>query len=484
MTSPLRDSISRCNTDQYASPYEVRNHPEMRAIKKETEKIRPQDSLEISKENLRQEALKRLNHTSKSVVAQNGFIRIGKILFTGLTLPPYLFLYRIPKWVFFTIGPVIFNFFGKQVQKINLKPKEKVQLIINKIKLSWKKIEKKIKIKVVIENLFQNLSKNLETCRRQIVLFFSPIVRLTKSKLKEKTVHYRKGAIQKIKHIGNKLARFFEMGIGEGSKMLSSLKENIFSFFKNSALASNEKWQRFRGQAKENFSIIFHSLSNCRERGQILAFKGMNWLSKQKDKWAFIFHKKQERISAKYFQNVHPTVLKVADQLKSIFSALVRYINGKRQRFVSFVDLQLKRLHHFANKSDFLKHAYQYFPLFMRDRVKIILEKPLVQRGLRSLAKSFSFLCHQGWSFVLILSKGIKKLFLGAHYFTKMLLNYLRKGMELLISYILIGWKYVKKGVFFLVYQFLVLVIMTAILISWGLRGLNETSNAFLQKKL
>lgn len=94
------DSMSRCDANSYSSIYDVRKSP---ATKEkpviETNGPRRKDTIEFSRDKLKKDGLDRIRHISKFTVAQTGFMRIGKYLFLGVALPPYLALYGIPKWL-------------------------------------------------------------------------------------------------------------------------------------------------------------------------------------------------------------------------------------------------------------------------------------------------------------------------------------------------------------------------------------------------
>lgn len=94
------DSMSRCDPNAYSSIYDLRKSP---AAKEkpvvETSGPRRKDTIEFSRDKLKKDGLDRIRHISKFTVAQTGFMRIGKYLFLGVALPPYLVLYGIPRWL-------------------------------------------------------------------------------------------------------------------------------------------------------------------------------------------------------------------------------------------------------------------------------------------------------------------------------------------------------------------------------------------------
>ena len=91
------DSLSRC-TDQYDSMFKINNHPGVKpgAVK---------DTMAPSKtEELKKEAFERLT-SSKYLLLQQGFMKVGKFLFLSIALPPYLLLWGLSKIYYYRNDP-------------------------------------------------------------------------------------------------------------------------------------------------------------------------------------------------------------------------------------------------------------------------------------------------------------------------------------------------------------------------------------------
>lgn len=130
-----QDSLSRCDSNLYSSLYDTRARP---AIKDPTHVTAPpsvqKDSLEISKDKITADALSRLRHTSRFVIAHSGFMRVGKFLFLATALPPYLLFYRLPCYLAMQGIPALIMPLVPFVQKVVLEGKKAVFAPLNTLK--------------------------------------------------------------------------------------------------------------------------------------------------------------------------------------------------------------------------------------------------------------------------------------------------------------------------------------------------------------
>src|ERR1051325_11606615 len=91
------DSLSRCDPNLYSNIYDIRKHPDVKPSVSAV--TAPKDTIEISREKLKTEALSHLRQPGKYLIAFNSFMRVGKYLFLAIAFPPYLMLYGLPKWI-------------------------------------------------------------------------------------------------------------------------------------------------------------------------------------------------------------------------------------------------------------------------------------------------------------------------------------------------------------------------------------------------
>lgn len=110
MVAPGNDSIGRCN--HYDNPYNVRAQARPELTKRRQDNyLKSQDTLGVHQEKLEKQLFMLLKQ--KNFMGSGPFIlitRAGKYLFLGLLLPPYIFMYGLPKWLLTALAPKLFKF--------------------------------------------------------------------------------------------------------------------------------------------------------------------------------------------------------------------------------------------------------------------------------------------------------------------------------------------------------------------------------------
>jgi hypothetical protein len=127
------DSLSRCDPNQYSSIYDVRKRPDIKHEPVAATRPIHKDTIEISRDKLKEEALNRLRHTSKYMIAQNSFMRIGKYLFLAVALPPYFVIYGLPKWILVEGIPAIFSMSLWMWKKIQHRTQKQIEVANRKV---------------------------------------------------------------------------------------------------------------------------------------------------------------------------------------------------------------------------------------------------------------------------------------------------------------------------------------------------------------
>jgi hypothetical protein len=112
-----RDTISRCNL--YSNPYDTHmtSHPALVRQRAE-EYARSKDVIESVQKQLERDLMQRLLlklPTGKFVLVA----QLGKYTFLAIMLPPYIFLYGLPKWLMTEGMPWIFNIIKKRVKTLH-----------------------------------------------------------------------------------------------------------------------------------------------------------------------------------------------------------------------------------------------------------------------------------------------------------------------------------------------------------------------------
>lgn len=157
-----KDSISSCKSDNNYSYYNYQSEPIAPGSKFSYSK----DSIEY--QNLRKDAATRFEQTAKRVIINhNTFVRIGKYLFLGAALPPYVLFYKIPKWILVSVIPSWVRFFTTQTSQCAKKVREGILNILKKISAS---VRKRIE---PIAKAIQEMLRALAQLRQSIASLFS-----------------------------------------------------------------------------------------------------------------------------------------------------------------------------------------------------------------------------------------------------------------------------------------------------------------------
>lgn len=196
-----QDSLSRYEVNSFANLLDL-NKPAVRDDVPSLPRTAYRDVLEISKAKLEQDALDSLRHTSKYTVVQRGFMRIGKILFLGVALPPIFLLYKVPKWVAITALPFLFS------PIINLWHEIKIIALKQGVYL--------VKISETLQNVWQS-----------VLLPVSQVI----SHIKQFGAYINKRAALLWKQLGSKFSQYnFSLPFALFKKSFEGIKKQTYKF--------------------------------------------------------------------------------------------------------------------------------------------------------------------------------------------------------------------------------------------------------------
>lgn len=457
------DSLSKCDTHLYSNPYQVGNHPELKASS--TTRSMPRDSIEGAKEALHKEALSRLKHTSKYVVMQQGIIRVGKYLFLTAALPPYLLLYRIPKWILVEMMPIVMTFFGQMGNKIKLPIQKRIDAVIQKFTHFMQKAQEVIHglIQPVI-NVLLEIRNVVYQINRRALQFMN---RLFKREKKEKT-----GFSFSL----NEVFRRAQEGVLKGIRWITQQGAALFTpiqiglaWIKQSSHVLSFNRQSFTS-LKKGMQTILGPLSSTYQASQKIVTAMTNWAARQ-------FSWCGEKVG-QVFRQTTKWIPPLWHKTRSVFNQVREFLERHRQRFWGYVkELQAKLkaltarqvLHTLSAKLKWLPGPLQRF--FNR-----LIHHPIIETLLHFFLKGFSFVfscltngvswigqgISKGWSFLFNLIQLIKQMAAPTAKFVS------QKG--------LFGWGYLTRTCYHLV----VWIVMLGILFSWGIKAGAKTSTQFL----
>lgn len=456
MPAPMRDSLSRCESNPYSLQQMKQTTKPISASS--TNKMQ-KDTIELTHEMLQKEALSRLRHTSKQSIAQNGFMRVGKVLFMAVAIPPYLILYGIPKWVLVVVLPSTMAFFGVVQNKIKQKLKQKIQKVIKFVQVVVKKGLNKLQIFIQpVANILLEIKNMIQQVRHYVALFSNQIINTAKKPFES----IKKGR-DKLKAMGNRSQEFIKKVIGYFAAPIPVIKDKINWFqqyakalFKQSVDKLKKiplpvvQWQRSQqlaSQATMKVQVLFNA---------------------SKDSVKAVTEKLVETIKM-YAQ----PLVKFYRQVKAILNQNYQKLSSHIQRTLNFIK-QKKEQFTFAGSS-----AFAGLPTFIRKH----LDKPLVRKGIEMSVKGFYsiiifFLQTIDWILKMV---GIV---LGTIFkVIQILANVVQKFILIVMEQVIAGFAIIGKGFRFGLYHFLVWSLMGCILVMWGFQAINRVGGRILQPR-
>ena len=231
------DSASRCDPDSYlyANIYDVRKRVDMKS--EPIVSAVSKDTLEISTERLKEEAVSRLSHVPKYEIFQMSFMRIGKYLFVAAALPPYLVLYVVPKWVLLEVLPALLSLYQVVWQSLNQKIKGPLNIVVNVC------------------------TEGAKWTKNGLNVLIQPIVRVA-LEVTEWARQMRKGLWRLLKRSAYRMGSFF-MPHSKGVVM------EPFASWKKGGIRVRKKWmelvERGRGAVRKRLDWVAEMPSRARE---------------------------------------------------------------------------------------------------------------------------------------------------------------------------------------------------------------------------
>lgn len=272
------DSMSRCDPSLYSNIYDVRKRSDIKHEPIYATQPTHKDTIEISRDKLKEEALSRLRHTSKYVIIQNSFARIGKYLFIAIAFPPYFILYGLPKWIIVEGLPAILSMYMWVWKKVQQKTKNRFDAGIHKV--------------VQLTQFMQKMAQHV---------LIQPIIRVI-LEFRQRILRMRENIHQTFKQIYEKSKKIFNLPgvkVSEGLKRLQiklaqvrkSLQQQVetvatrvqesFQWIKQSPLLflgwGQTQIQKFNEQAVS----WRNSWKQRIQTSQQMAQRTTNWISKQ-----------------------------------------------------------------------------------------------------------------------------------------------------------------------------------------------------------
>jgi hypothetical protein len=475
MPGPLRDSIGRCDSNSY-NLYEVNKRPGTKPPSASITQPIHKDTLELTREQLQKEALNRLRHTSKYTIAQSGFMRIGKYLFVGVTFPPYLILYAIPKWVLVAALPSTFSFGLYMAQKSTHVILKKIERLVQKMQMMLQRLHNRARMLALpfarlsldIQNALRQLGYHIAYWSRQAAKSFSHPFIILKAKGKH-VLAFLMGGKKRLEQRLNAIfwrvkAKFnlFKARMPSLSQAYQLIRSRLDKWLKKPSYLKN--WA--------NKNPVWQKM--CKSRTTALQVVEQLSLSYNKRYGTFKFF--ITRCKTYLLNKLRPT-LKAFLKISEPVTGGIRFISQQGLFFKQWITDHKLRLRLSIQQQftvDIDDASFKWVPAFLRQPLKKMMKLPLVIKIIDGICRAaIATLYYPLWLIDGLLGSiqfVLKYIFKGLHF----ALKYIQISTEFITTYVMAICAWCTRGLRWGIYQLLVFLVMLGIVALWGYRLTHE----------
>lgn len=473
------DSLSRCDPNLYSNPYDLRKRSDIKHNPVFATQPTHKDTIEISRDKLKEEALNRLRHTSKYVIAQNSFMRVGKYLFLAVAFPPYLLVYGLPKWILAQGFPAIYSltfWMGGKVNEKILKP------INNKINTTIQKMKNMVRVFIQpIARLTLDFRHKINRLKEQAYQWLNDPIKNIKLRFDKP----KKFIINQIKNVRKQLSQFKGKIEEKSTILFSQLKENFIESLKQSPQIILSWGQTWLLKLKQSL-ISKNSLWQTKfKTSQIVAQKTTCAISKGLTTCLKYLKKLAAPGTTFYQRHMRLQLQKMREICKNSWIKAHDFFKQKHQKALSFLHTSQKKLKalNYLNLVDQLlaKDWFKGLPSNLQRLLRKWIHQPISVSIGEKMIKTFSF-CSG-----LLLNVLAKLLFLLSFLtsWTQKAYVFCKGLFKLFEQRVLKGCKIAyavsKKFVMQVIYYFLLLTVMAGILVWWAFQILGEAMQSLSQ---
>lgn len=428
------------------------------------------DTLSLSTEKLKEEALHCLKHSSKYLIPQPGFMRIGKYLFKAVAFPPYFILYGLPKWMILTALPEMISqfilvlrsvitklnewveFSSRHFIAFNQWAKQTLELLFRPIEIFFLQINN---ILCKLPRFFLQLLSKIEKKIHFLKLFNGKfILRTIYNQIKEFTFSHK----QLIKQIAERFSNTLK-----GYAQILRAPSLLLKFLVNQFPLPNQKLKNAYEIALKDTNLLMNGL---KKQSEILKLKLTAQLSRGKA----------------IFLNVStPFVNHLKHKLKKYSRNLKEFFDKKHQKFVLFLKTKQKILDSRSRLSFFNGISLYKITKWLPLKLQQYLEKFLSYFYIREIIEKLISVCYfitllllRSSIAILLLIPVIIKNSLKTTFHIKRAFREIKKVIENSISPLFESVKMALKKSF---YYLLLGLVMLTILCFWGGTALAQMMN-------
>jgi hypothetical protein len=479
------DSLSRCDPSLYSNIYDVRKRSDIKHQPISATQPIHKDTIEISHDKLKEEALNRLRHTTKYVIAQNSFMRIGKYLFLAVAFPPYLMLYGLPKWILVEGLPALFSTFIWMWKKVQQKTQKHIDAGSNKV-VQMMQFMQKMAQNVLIQPIVRlalEIRQKIQRMREHAHQFFNQIMERVKTilplprfiRVKESAQYLQKKLLQTRKKI-NDQAQIVTARLQESIQWIKHTPQIILNW-------GQAQWQLLGKPALSWGRIQWKKRF---QTSQQLAERTTNWISNQLKHALGSFKRRLEPFGTFYRQKILPQWNKFKEGCKSKWQQTRDFFHHKHQKALVFVQDKQEKVKHLSYQhllDRFLSQVWMdKLPSNLQAWLKKWLSHPIVYSICDRIIKIYASCTHlilRASSQVLqLLSRATRLVFKTYQSLQIRVKIFSTKILNILESVRKVSHKFVFYGI----YYSLLCVMITAILFVWGVRALGELMTSLISK--
>lgn len=418
---PVSDSLSRCDPQTYSNLYDVRVRPPVKQDAVSSTQLIQKDTLEMSRDHLKKEALHRLRHTSKYLIFQAGFMRVGKYLFLAVAFPPYLLIYGIPKWLILQGLPALVSMCQIVAKKIEQKVKKRLEVVKQKMRQMVLVIQQQIQHLISpIRRLAQDIRQAFQRMGQTTLLWMKRVTQLIKVKndLSKKMINRLREKLNRSKEKLSPVISRIQKGKKSIQEWATQQKLALTHILQARLNGVHQLPQWSLGQL-QRLSNRAHTWSQPLQkrvmRSQERAHQAQVWLMKQYQKGWQKSEKALQPLLDIYRQFLKPFWQRIQQNGQKKAAKGREFFNQKRQRALQFLEQSQERLRKmtFQQVSD---RIVSLLSVRWQFRMQKIIGHFIVQRLLQTCFKLVSR------SAILLLqtsSLSIKSIYQAIHYLSK-----------------------------------------------------------------
>lgn len=474
------DSLNRCDPNSYSNFYDARKRVEIRQEPVMATQPINKDTLEISRDQLKKEALNRLRHTSKYMIFQTGFMRVGKYLFLAVAFPPYFVIYGMPKWILVRGLPAIMSICVTVAEKVKQKVKKRIEVVQLKVRqavlsmqqLAQRLIRPIVRLALDIGQAFHRMRQTVQTVVKQFVLQI-------KNRLKK--VNQVKSLFKRSAEKMGRLSKRFHERIQDSKRVIQEWTTNQLNHLKT-PLHWISQIPQWGGVQLQRLSAPLERVGQ-KWKGKLnvsraVAHSGTEWLVKQAEHGKQIVMRGLTPLKRVYQQILLPITRQVFSFLRGQKQQAKKFFEQKRQRALQLLQQGQEKLKRVSYQQviEWLYSISRFasWPALLQ----LIIQKVMGNYFSQWLFKgSFKI----GTSCLVVVLKGvgllIKQLSQVTQFFQTgidKLVRSIHSAISLVAHWVGSGIGIGNKGVKKSVYGSLLFMIMLSIVCAWGFQLLGE----------